>query len=1028
MPSIAVKSRDGNTIHPLQEGKPVFIGRAQECDIVLASAAVSRRHAVIIYKNGICGIKDLGSFNGTLVNGEAIVTPRHLTERDAVAIASFAIRIFLDAPAPPPPGDEPEAETPPDPAMRAPSRSGRGLPIPRAMQKVERDVDAIIDAIETNPVRSDVASDATHDYLPGNDTVHFLRDEMPGIPDVMAKKTASDIPAPEQTAPDAASAPENTPPEPDPDTGDTTAPLPDGETIIPLADDAESLPTLLLDEEEPPGAVSGESQADIPQPFPASATASGSDPYPDEMEPRKDDAPTPEPGDAEPSEPYFNPDTGEYDPVADAPRPSSATATPGLSIPASLSPGPAPEGLRLVDISPDFMAAIVARLSLHARLLELSAERALFRDSHPALTRDLLEELDRQDAETAAPPGGGEAERKIAALRALWAERANEDGGAASDEESALRDLALAQWTLIRDSDLEALPAVHREAYRLAADEPLARELSAERIPHGGLMGGAMYLLALEALLAASRESSRVSGRLHRLASGEPENAPSGFLGKLGRFANALRNRGAIREEAERLEKECEDHAKLADLALRESKLVHKALNRDFHAVYRRVALHFIVPGLALPPGVRAFLRHGVLGFKPWWMPEAVRRFIIEDCDDILAADFDQRRDGPFILHADEYLSAVARMECSPSPDESLTGLGGHAPEVKTDRAYRRIVNARVYNLLMQDMLEELGRRAEELDVREAALEHKIAELEGRKTAKNTLYELQTEHQTIAIRKANLRKHMGRIEARVVPSIIEAVQDAERRFRTRELVMPTPERLVEREVAFILDSFRRHEIRRGQCLPMAVREFFRLDGDPVNTRTALRKDLADLEKLDPGIFTSVIVQAKKKINRIELRLPPTVLILPGVGGEGFCGLPREGMEGGLLALPACFNREGVRKRLYIQLLADFRWQTSRKMAGRDAMHSDTLAGAFMRLRWEWRNFPKSKREKGMIHIDLNDAGNWRRVYDLYISDAMDGARQLFLRNPECYFSLIGKHIDLPDGVPPHRHNESAAPE
>lgn len=54
----------------------MVVGRSKECDITLAAAHLSRRHAVLLIKNGLLYVKDLGSSNGTYVNGKRIVESR----------------------------------------------------------------------------------------------------------------------------------------------------------------------------------------------------------------------------------------------------------------------------------------------------------------------------------------------------------------------------------------------------------------------------------------------------------------------------------------------------------------------------------------------------------------------------------------------------------------------------------------------------------------------------------------------------------------------------------------------------------------------------------------------------------------------------------------------------------------------------------------------------------------------------------------------------------------------------------------
>ncbi|GAB3091655.1 FHA domain-containing protein [Aestuariicella hydrocarbonica] len=49
-----------------------LVGRSSECDITLGAAHLSRRHAELIVKDGLLYVKDLGSSNGTFVNGKQV--------------------------------------------------------------------------------------------------------------------------------------------------------------------------------------------------------------------------------------------------------------------------------------------------------------------------------------------------------------------------------------------------------------------------------------------------------------------------------------------------------------------------------------------------------------------------------------------------------------------------------------------------------------------------------------------------------------------------------------------------------------------------------------------------------------------------------------------------------------------------------------------------------------------------------------------------------------------------------------------
>jgi pSer/pThr/pTyr-binding forkhead associated (FHA) protein len=63
----------------------VVIGRTPECDVILYDSGVSRRHARIFVDGDAIAIEDLGSSNGTLVNG-AKVEKRPLKDGDAITL------------------------------------------------------------------------------------------------------------------------------------------------------------------------------------------------------------------------------------------------------------------------------------------------------------------------------------------------------------------------------------------------------------------------------------------------------------------------------------------------------------------------------------------------------------------------------------------------------------------------------------------------------------------------------------------------------------------------------------------------------------------------------------------------------------------------------------------------------------------------------------------------------------------------------------------------------------------------------
>lgn len=77
------------------EGDTLVVGRAADCDLVLAQEEVSRRHARFTRSGDCYEIHDLGSVNGTLVNGKR--TERHvLAVGDVITIESFQLTFVLD--------------------------------------------------------------------------------------------------------------------------------------------------------------------------------------------------------------------------------------------------------------------------------------------------------------------------------------------------------------------------------------------------------------------------------------------------------------------------------------------------------------------------------------------------------------------------------------------------------------------------------------------------------------------------------------------------------------------------------------------------------------------------------------------------------------------------------------------------------------------------------------------------------------------------------------------------------------------
>lgn len=72
---------------------PVVVGRSPNADIVVAAGYVSARHARFTLMGQNLFVEDLGSTNGTAVDGELILEPTALNDNDLVNVGDVSIRV-----------------------------------------------------------------------------------------------------------------------------------------------------------------------------------------------------------------------------------------------------------------------------------------------------------------------------------------------------------------------------------------------------------------------------------------------------------------------------------------------------------------------------------------------------------------------------------------------------------------------------------------------------------------------------------------------------------------------------------------------------------------------------------------------------------------------------------------------------------------------------------------------------------------------------------------------------------------------
>src|SRR5207237_596037 len=89
---------------PLHGGEPValtkditLVGRKEGCDLRLEHKSVSKQHCVLARAADLLLLRDLGSTNGTRVNGKR-VRRAALAADDKLSVAGFSFRVVLGAP------------------------------------------------------------------------------------------------------------------------------------------------------------------------------------------------------------------------------------------------------------------------------------------------------------------------------------------------------------------------------------------------------------------------------------------------------------------------------------------------------------------------------------------------------------------------------------------------------------------------------------------------------------------------------------------------------------------------------------------------------------------------------------------------------------------------------------------------------------------------------------------------------------------------------------------------------------------
>jgi DNA-binding response OmpR family regulator len=94
--ALLIQEPDGSLREaPLPAGRAI-LGRAPECDIVIEGRLNARQHAAIARSGAAYILEDLGSHNGTTVNGQALNGRRALRHGDRIELGGMGWLMFVD--------------------------------------------------------------------------------------------------------------------------------------------------------------------------------------------------------------------------------------------------------------------------------------------------------------------------------------------------------------------------------------------------------------------------------------------------------------------------------------------------------------------------------------------------------------------------------------------------------------------------------------------------------------------------------------------------------------------------------------------------------------------------------------------------------------------------------------------------------------------------------------------------------------------------------------------------------------------
>ncbi|WP_406695823.1 FHA domain-containing protein [Singulisphaera sp. Ch08] len=148
---LIVRGRGASTTIKLTDGVTT-VGRQDDCQLRIKSSQVSRKHCELFEKKGLLLVKDLGSSNGTFVNGKRIQEQQVLEPGDELTIGQLLFKVAKVGEAP--------ANAPSSPTVK-PGDTAVVEAIPTSEDdefEIDFDVDVDAPSPETIPTVDEVAA------------------------------------------------------------------------------------------------------------------------------------------------------------------------------------------------------------------------------------------------------------------------------------------------------------------------------------------------------------------------------------------------------------------------------------------------------------------------------------------------------------------------------------------------------------------------------------------------------------------------------------------------------------------------------------------------------------------------------------------------------------------------------------------------------------------------------------------------------------------------------------------------------